>query len=100
MTLILWEIKKAVKILITFFFPIKTFLNELLTKGNVNECRTTLVKNLIKESFYGKRKKKTINILIVFFISHKSNVKTFLKWILNQCHTALVNMTQITNIKK
>ena len=26
--------------------------------GNVNECRTVLVKNLIKESFYGKRKKK------------------------------------------
>ena len=24
---------------------------------NVNECRTVLVKNLIKESFYGKRKK-------------------------------------------
>ena len=50
--------------------------------GNVNECRTTLVKNLIKESFYGK-KKKTINVLIAFFISYKSDVKTFLKWILN-----------------
>ena len=25
--------------------------------GNVNECRTALVKNLIKESFYRKRKK-------------------------------------------
>ena len=24
---------------------------------NVNECRITLVKNQIKESFYGKRKK-------------------------------------------
>ena len=33
--------------------------------------------NLVKESFYGK-KKKTINILIVFFISHKSDVKIFL----------------------
>ena len=62
--------------------------------GNVNECRTDLVKNLIKESFYGKRKKKTINILTAFFIFHKSDVKTFLKWILNQCLTALVNMTQ------
>ena len=51
-----------------------------------------LVKNLIKENFYGKRK-KIINILITFFISHKSDVKTFLKWILNQCYTALVNMT-------
>ena len=28
--------------------------------GNVNECRTALVKNLIKESFYGKRKKKQL----------------------------------------
>ena len=34
-----------------------------------------LVKNLVKESFYGK--KKTINILTTFFISHKSDVKTF-----------------------
>ena len=45
---------------------------------NVNECRTVLVKNLIKESFYGKRK-KVIKVLTVFFISHKSDVKTFLK---------------------
>ena len=44
-----------------------------------------LVNNLVKESFYGKRKKKTINVLTVFFIFHKSDVKTFLKWILNQC---------------
>ena len=29
--------------------------------------------------------KKTINILTAFFISHKSCVKTFLKWIVNQC---------------
>ena len=32
-----------------------------------------LINNLVKESFYGKRK-KTINILTVFFISHKSDV--------------------------
>ena len=46
-----------------------------------------LVNNLVKESFYGKRKKKkkAINILTVFFISHKSDVKTFFNWILNQC---------------
>ena len=43
-----------------------------------------LVNNSFKEIFYGKRK-KTINILTVFFISHKSGVKTFLKWIVNQC---------------
>ena len=43
-----------------------------------------LINNLIKKSFYGKRK-KTINVLTVFFIFYKSNVKTFLKWIVNQC---------------
>ena len=29
--------------------------------------------------------KKVINILTVFFISHKSGIKTFLKWIINKC---------------
>ena len=53
-------------------------ITTLFFMENVNECRTVLVKNLIKESFYGKRK-KTINVLIAFFISHKSDVKTFLK---------------------
>ena len=42
-----------------------------------------LVNNPFKESFYSK--KKTINILTAFFISYKSGVKTFLKWIVNQC---------------
>ena len=37
-----------------------------------------LVNNPFKESFYGK-KKKTINVLTIFFIFHKSCVKTFLK---------------------
>ena len=33
------------------------------------------VKNPIKESFYGEsKKKKTINVLTIFFISHKSDV--------------------------
>ena len=36
-----------------------------------------IVNNLFKESFYGKRKKKTINVFTAFFISHKSGVKTF-----------------------
>ena len=35
------------------------------------------IKNLVKENFYGKRKKKVINILTTFFISYKSDVKTF-----------------------
>ena len=52
----------------------------------------------LKKVFMEKEKKKAINILIVFFISHKSDVKIFLKWILNQCRTALVNMTQSKKI--
>ena len=36
-----------------------------------------VVNNPFKKSFYGK--KKTINVLTTFFISHKSGVKTFLK---------------------
>ena len=43
-----------------------------------------LVKNLVKENFYGKRK-KIINVLTAFFISHKSDIKTFFR--------ALVSMT-------
>ena len=31
-----------------------------------------------------KKKKKVINILTAFFISHKSGIKTFLKWIINE----------------
>ena len=53
--------------------------SSFIIMGKVNECRTVLVKNLIKEIFYEKRKKKVIKVLIVFFISHKSDVKTFLK---------------------
>ena len=39
-----------------------------------------LVNNLFKESFFRKKK---INFLTSFFISYKSDVKTFLKWIVN-----------------
>ena len=35
----------------------------------------------LKKVFMGK---KTINILTVFFIFYKSDVKIFLKWIVNQ----------------
>ena len=44
-----------------------------------------LVNNSFKENFYGKRKEKTINVLTAFFISYKSGIKIFLKWIVNQC---------------
>ena len=43
-----------------------------------------LFNNSFLKSFYRKRKKKTINILTVFFIFYKSSIKTFLKWIINQ----------------
>jgi len=59
------------------------FLWEMLTSA-----LRALVKNPVKESFYGKRKKK-FNVLTVFFISYKSNVKTFLKWIPNECPNSL-----------
>ena len=36
----------------------------------------------LKKIFMGK-KKKVIDILINFSISHKSGIKTFLKWIVN-----------------
>ena len=36
----------------------------------------TQVKNPVKESFYEK-KEEAINVLIAFFISYKSDVKTF-----------------------
>ena len=42
-----------------------------------------IVNNLFKEIFYGK--KKVINILTVFSIFHKSDVKTFLKLIITYC---------------
>ena len=43
----------------------------------------TLVNNPVKESFYGK--KKNNKYFDNFFIFRKSDVKTFLKWIVNQC---------------
>ena len=39
----------------------------------------TLISNPFKEIFYGKREKKTINVLIAFSIFHKSCIKTFPK---------------------
>ena len=37
--------------------------------------------------------KKTINVLTLLFIFHKSGIKTFLKWIVNHYPKTLVNMT-------
>ena len=49
----------------------------------ITNALRTLVNNPFKENFYRKRKKKVINVLTAFFISHKSDIKTFLKWIVN-----------------
>ena len=43
---------------------------------NANECPKLRIQ--LKKVFMEKEK-KTINVLTVFFISHKSDVKTFLK---------------------
>ena len=47
----------------------------------LTDALRAMVNNPFKESFYEKRekKKKVINVLTNFFISHKSCVKTFLK---------------------
>ena len=44
---------------------------------NANECPKLRIQ--LKKVFTEKEKNKTINVLTVFFISHKSDVKTFLK---------------------
>ena len=41
-----------------------------------------MINNQFKKNFYGKRKKKVTNILIVFSISYKSVVKIFLNELL------------------
>ena len=48
----------------------------------LKDALRAMVNNLFKENFYEKRK-NAINVLTAFFISHKSVVKTFIKWIVN-----------------
>ena len=47
-----------------------------LYRKMLTDAFKVIINNSFKESFYGKKK---INVLIVFFISHKSSVKIFLK---------------------
>ena len=42
-----------------------------------------MVKNLFKENFHEKRKKKQLMFWQFFFIFHKNSIKIFLKWIVN-----------------
>ena len=54
----------------------------------LTDALKAMVNNPFKESFYGKKKekkRKAINVLTTFFISHKSGVKTFIKCIVSQC---------------
>ena len=53
----------------------------------------TLVKNTIKESFYGKKKKKAINFLTNFFISYKSDSKLSLIRFLTSTLKALISIS-------
>ena len=64
--------KKSLRLGNTTFCYFNIPNREMLT----NTLRV-LVNNSFKENFYGK--KKTINILTVFFIFYKNGVKTFLK---------------------
>ena len=51
-----------------------------------------MINNLFKESFMGKKKKKTINVLTIFFIFHKSDFKIFKNGLLTIPLKALVSM--------
>ena len=57
----------------------------------------TLVNNPFKESFYEKRKKKVINILIVFFFSFFIKIVSKLSYneLLTNALRVLVNMTYV-----
>ena len=52
----------------------------------------------LKKTFIGKGK-KIINILTVFFIYHKNDVKTFLKWIVNQYPKIIVSITLVKKLR-
>ena len=67
----------------------------------LTDALRAIINNPFKESFYGKKNTHThtttttsiTNVLTIFFIFHKSGVKTFLKWIVNHCPKTLVSMT-------
>ena len=60
---------------------VKTFL--LCFRKILTTVLKVLVNNPFKENFL-ENEKNVINILTTFFISHKSDIKTFLKWIINE----------------
>ena len=52
----------------------------------------------LKKIFIEKGK-KIINVLTVVFIYHKNDVKTFLKWIVNQYPKAIVSITLVKKLR-
>ena len=62
---------------------------------NVNRCPKSIVYEAFLETFYEKRKKKKKFVLTVFYISHENDVKTFLKWFINNYFRALVNKAHL-----
>ena len=58
--------------------------------SKVTNALRILVKNSVKEGFYGK-KIIIINILTIFFIFYKSNDKNFLKWMVNKLTWPILN---------
>ena len=45
---------------------------------------STFYKRIMLTKVFMEKEKKVINVLTVFFISHKSDVKIFFNWIFNQ----------------
>ena len=60
-------------------FDMLNWVNSIINFREIlTDTLREIVNNLFKENFYGK-KKKTINILTTFFISHKNVSKKFFK---------------------
>ena len=78
-------------------FFVQIFIHSI--REMLTDAFGTMVNNSFKESLYGKRK-KIINVLIVFFISYKSGIKTFLKQIVNDCLKSTHQHDSIKNRKE
>ena len=50
----------------------------MYTREMLTDVFRVMINNPFKENFY--KKKKAINVLTIFFISHKSGFKIFLKY--------------------
>ena len=77
---------------------IKNNYHKFIKRKMLTNTFRVLVNNTLKKTFIGKGK-KIINILTAFFIYHKNNVKTFLKWIFNKYPNAIVSITLVKKIK-